>query len=83
MLLPGHLGEFPIKALIDSCSTHCFISEKVVQHLQLPLLERHGLKVVVANGETVRSRGLCPSVPLKFNKFAFLLRFLCASIRQL
>lgn len=37
----------------------------------MPLLERHGLKIVVANGETIRSRGLCPSVPLLFNQFSF------------
>lgn len=30
MLLVGFLGDFPFKALIDSGSTHCFISEKVV-----------------------------------------------------
>lgn len=34
--------------------------------------QRGGLRVVVANGERVKSKGLCRQVPLKVNQHCFL-----------
>jgi hypothetical protein len=52
------LGGASILALIDSGSTHNFISEEVAARTLLQLLPRSNMKVMVANGERV----LCPGV---------------------
>lgn len=63
MVVEGKLGSLTVKALIDSSSTHSFFNDKVVKKLNLPVVQRDGLKVVVANGERVKSKGLCTRVP--------------------
>lgn len=60
MLLAGQIGTLIVKVLIDSGSIHCFINDAVVQQLNLPIIHQDGSKVVVANGERVKSKGMCP-----------------------
>lgn len=67
LLGKGRLHEKEVMALIDSGSTQKFISENVIKLLNLPIEQRGGLRVVMVNGERVKSRGLCRQVPLMFN----------------
>ena len=52
------LGSASLLALIDSSSTHNFVSEEAAGHTSLQLLPRGNMKVTVANGERVP----CPSM---------------------
>lgn len=48
--------------LVDTGSTHTFIHSEVVAHLGLPVTPRAGLSVLVANGDRVRSPGVCLAI---------------------
>ena len=50
--------------LIDSGSTHNFIDATLVSHLHIPVDTSQILKVKVANGEVIRTRGMCREVPV-------------------
>jgi hypothetical protein len=57
--LPVTLAGATILALIDSGSTHSFISVTVVCRLNLHPSPRPGLNVAVANGDCIASDGVC------------------------
>lgn len=48
--------------LVDSGSTHNFIDAKLVNKLSLPVTPQEKLKVTVANGTCLFTRGLCKGV---------------------
>jgi len=52
------LGNITVTALIDSGSTHNFVSEAAARHTGLCFIPRTDLEVTVANGDCVR----CPGV---------------------
>lgn len=81
MLLRGELGTKIILALIDSGSTHSFFNEDV-KSLNPFVEQLNGLKVVVANGERVKSKGLCRKVPLKFNHYCFYVDLYILSLNE-
>jgi hypothetical protein len=59
-------------ALVDSGSTHNFINEDVVQRLDLPVQPAHdGLKVMVANGDRLTSKGICRTLGLSIGNVKF------------
>lgn len=45
MKLEGSIGQFPIKAMLDSGSTHCFLNPSIAQQLNLPLTQTKPLIV--------------------------------------
>jgi hypothetical protein len=59
MLLQVTIGGVLFKALVDTNSTHTFIHSKVAAHLGLLVTPCAGLNVMVANGDRVRSPGVC------------------------
>ncbi|XP_068645177.1 uncharacterized protein [Aristolochia californica] len=50
-------------ALVDSGSTHNFLSQPAAQQLGLPLQHNSGLFVAVANGAKLTSVGVCSAIP--------------------
>ncbi|KAA3473045.1 Retrovirus-related Pol polyprotein from transposon 17.6 [Gossypium australe] len=58
--------------LIDSSSTHNFIDAKLMHKLSLPVLQWDQLKVAVANGNCLFTRGVCKgvsSVAVSFRRY--------------
>jgi hypothetical protein len=54
------VGSASLVALLDSGSTHNFISERAAQRTGLPVVPRPRLSAVVANGERVACPGILP-----------------------
>ena len=55
--------------LIDTGSTHNFVSSQVVDKLQLPVVGNHKLTVKVANGEVLPCQGVCNSLFLELPSY--------------
>jgi hypothetical protein len=58
MTLDITIGNQELTALLDSGSTHNFISSSAAQHLGLHLQNSHGATVIVVNGARVSCQGL-------------------------
>lgn len=58
-------------ALIDSGSTHNFISERLPNSLQLPVVPTSPFQVKVANGDPMRCRGRFEDIPVLLNNISF------------
>jgi hypothetical protein len=65
------LGFASLIALLDSGSTHNFISEEVTRRSGLPLHQRPRLTALVANGERVTYAGVIRDVPLLIDGDSF------------
>jgi hypothetical protein len=61
----------PLRALVDSGSTHTFIHEAVVHRLGLAVTLRPGLSVKVANGERLKSYDVCKNTPVNIQDETF------------
>lgn len=61
--LATRVASDTLHALVDSGSTHCFISTGAAQRLGLHPTPRPGLTVGVANGDRVPADGICCGVP--------------------
>jgi predicted aspartyl protease len=62
--LKVELGATSVVALLDTGSTHNFISEAAALSLGLPIQSRPWLTVMVANGEKVSRPGVLRQVPV-------------------
>jgi hypothetical protein len=62
MKLLVHIDSSTVTTLVDSGSTHSFISVEVACHLHLEPLFQSGLQVTVANGDRVASAGIYHNV---------------------
>jgi hypothetical protein len=62
-------------ALVDSGSTHSFISLETASHLHLQPDYRPGIQVTVANGDCVASAGICRGIHIFIDKEEFVLDF--------
>jgi hypothetical protein len=62
------LGAASVDALVDSGSTHSFISVATADHLHLLPIHRPGLQVMVANDDMVPSTGICKDVRFCIDK---------------
>ncbi|XP_043817044.1 uncharacterized protein LOC122724910 [Manihot esculenta] len=58
--------------LVDSGSTHSFVSDSVVADLQVTVDAKDGLRVKVANGEQLHSPGLCKGAPIELGNSVFI-----------
>jgi hypothetical protein len=67
------IASAPITALVDSGSTHSFISTEAACRLHLEPLFRPGLQVTVANGDRVASTGVCPNFKFFIDSEEFVL----------
>ena len=59
LLLQVTVGGVQLRALVDTGSTHTFIHSALAQRLGLTVTPRAGLNIMVANGDRVRSPGVC------------------------
>jgi hypothetical protein len=75
MTLHVHLLDSVVEALVDSGSTHSFISADTASRLHLQPVYRPGLQVTVANGDRVASVGICRDVHIVIGKDKFILDF--------
>jgi hypothetical protein len=73
MKLRVTIASAPITALVDSDSTHSFISTEAACHLHLEPLFRPRLQVTVTNGDRVANAGVCPNVKFFINSEEFVL----------
>jgi len=71
MQLEVVLGAAALVALLDSGSTHNFISEAAAQRSGLPLQQRPRLTAMVANGERVTCIGVIRAAPLLIDGDSF------------
>nr|GMC72022.1 AC090485_10 Putative retroelement [Ipomoea batatas] len=62
----------PLLALVDTGSTHNFINTSTALGLALPTAPRPGVKVVVANGDSLSSTCLCEQVLVSKGSDSFL-----------
>jgi hypothetical protein len=63
MQVPISLGTISIVALIDSVSTHNFISKSTTARTGLPVAQRGNMCIIVANGEKLSCLGVFRSAP--------------------
>jgi hypothetical protein len=69
-----HLGDLagtPVRALVGSSSTHCFVMDATACQLGLPPSPRPSVTIGVANGDRVACAGLCAAVPLRITNEQF------------
>jgi hypothetical protein len=62
MKLLVHIQDAAVTALVDSGSTHSFVSLDLACRLHLDPLFQPGLQVTVANGDKVASTGICKDI---------------------
>ncbi|KAJ0009667.1 hypothetical protein Pint_33583 [Pistacia integerrima] len=70
----GLMGQ-SVVALIDSGSTHNFISSQIAQRINLHPTSNSRLEVMVASAEKLSSPGKCSNVQLKLQKIPFFVDF--------
>jgi hypothetical protein len=73
MKLLVHLSSDTITALVDSGSTHSFISTVAICCLHLDPLFHPSLQVTVTNGDRVASAGVCHNVKFYIDSEEFVL----------
>ena len=59
-----NIGNHELTALVDSGSTHNFVSMEAARHIGLSIHDSKGKNVVIANGDRVACRGLARDVAL-------------------
>jgi hypothetical protein len=64
-----------ITALVDSDSTHSFISTEAVCHLHLEPVYHLGPQVMVANGDKVASTGICHNIQFYIDRETIVMDF--------
>ena len=64
MKVKGRVKTVSLAILVDSGSTHNFIDAAVVSVIHGPVDESQILEVKVANGDTIKTQGLCKEVPV-------------------
>ncbi|EXB28516.1 hypothetical protein L484_006138 [Morus notabilis] len=72
MRVAAKVGKIPLTILIDSGSTHNFLHTPFARIAALHTEANSALKVIVANGEKIRSPGLCREVTLHLQESQFL-----------
>ena len=71
MQLHVQIGAHQFTALLDSGSTHNFISTEAARCAELQFQDSHGAHVVVANGDQVACRGLARNTKLEIGGEVF------------
>ena len=74
MKLRVHIGAHAFTALLDSGSTHNFISTSAAQRAAIPAIPFHdsgGAHVIVANGDRVQCQGIARNVGIRINNESF------------
>jgi len=71
MHLTTKIAGQPLRALVDSGSTHSFIATSAAARLGLVYESRPGLSVGVANGDRVPCAGVCRALPISIGHERF------------
>jgi len=71
MRISAKIGSHLVIVLIDSGSTHNFISERMANLLRLPVVPTNTLSVRVANGESLRCQGQFEEVQIDLQGILF------------
>ncbi|XP_068645195.1 uncharacterized protein [Aristolochia californica] len=71
MQVKAKLPHLLLLALVDSGSTHNFISEPATKQLGLEIQQQKGLSISVANGAKIPSVGLCANTPFTIEGHSF------------
>ncbi len=71
MKVYGQIGNTISLALIDSGSTHNFVSLALAKLLKLQPKDKGGMEVIVASGDRIRSPGKCLQVPVELQGWNF------------
>ncbi|KAL0545306.1 hypothetical protein IC582_015184 [Cucumis melo] len=69
MKVKGKLQEKEVIILIDCGATHNFISEKLVESLQLPVKETAHYGVILGSETAVQGKGICENVEIQLTKW--------------
>jgi predicted aspartyl protease len=72
MHLHVRLGDATLHALVDTGSTHNFLSQEAAARVHLPLVQRAGLRVTVANGDKVPSPGMFQDARISIDTEVFI-----------
>lgn len=68
----GYARKVPLMILIDSGSTHSFVSSQVIKILKLPIQPCYAkLKVTVANGQVMYTDSYCPNFKWQMQEESF------------
>lgn len=59
MMIAVKMGKVEVIILVDLGSTHNFVDTKLVKRLKLSVEQSCQLKVMLANGGSLTTRGLC------------------------
>ncbi|KAL4589299.1 hypothetical protein LXL04_002205 [Taraxacum kok-saghyz] len=76
MKLRGKVMEQAVVTMIDPGATHNFISSKLVEELQIPVLETEGYSIRMGTGDKEPGRGICKGVLLQLQELAIVEEFL-------
>ncbi|KAA8542122.1 hypothetical protein F0562_023274 [Nyssa sinensis] len=71
MRVAARIGSHDVIVLIDSGSTHNFISERLANQLRLPVVPTETFTVRVANGEHLKCHGWFEKVPVDIQGILF------------
>ena len=61
----GSIGKLDIVVMLDSGATHNFLSSRVVQKMNIPLVQDRRLEILLGTGITVNGAGFCEGVSFK------------------
>ena len=73
MRVMGKIKHRSFVILIDSGSTHNFIDVALVSHLHINVDTSQVLEVKVADGDLIKTQGVCEDVPILLQGHKFLL----------
>ena len=68
----GRIKHRSFVILIDLGSTHNFIDATLVSHLHINVDTSQVLEVKVANGDLIKTQGVCEEVPILLQRHEFL-----------
>jgi hypothetical protein len=76
MKLKGKIKEREVIILIDCGATHNFISQNVVDELEIPVVNTTHFGIVLENGVASKGKGVCRSMVLSLSKLTITDEFL-------
>ncbi|XP_016707913.1 uncharacterized protein [Gossypium hirsutum] len=81
MRMAAKMGTHWAIILVDSGSTHNFVDTKLVHRLPLPVVRQEQLRVSVANGSCLFTRGLCKEVTWEVQNHKFTTDFIVLALK--
>nr|XP_028964667.1 uncharacterized protein LOC108169704 [Malus domestica] len=75
MKVSGLIKNCPVIVLLDSGSSHNFISLSVAKQLGWKVDSKHSFEVMIANGGTIASKGCCSQIKLQIQQYEYISDF--------